>query len=91
MKCPNCNSENVLVQREQTGQIGGAHTYGKKRHGLIYWLFFGWWIWIFKMVFLPLTMLCGKRSKGLNTITGQKTFNRTVAVCQNCGNHWEIR
>ena len=31
MKCPNCNSENVIVQREQTGQIGGAHTYGNLR------------------------------------------------------------
>ena len=31
MKCPNCNSENVLVQIEQTGQIGGAQKNSKKR------------------------------------------------------------
>lgn len=89
MICPNCNSENVLVQREQTGSIGGAHTYGRKHHGIIYWLFFCWWIWIFKLVLIPIRILFGKRN-GINTITGQKTFNRTVAVCQNCGHSWKV-
>ena len=36
MKCPKCESENVLVQREQSFNIGGAHTFGKKNHGLLY-------------------------------------------------------
>lgn len=89
MKCPKCESENVLVQREQSFNIGGAHTFGKKNHGLLYWLLIGWWIWIFKIIFIPLTMLFGKRN-GLNTVTAKKTFNKTVAVCQNCGYTWKI-
>lgn len=89
MQCPKCNSENVNIQREQTGTIGGARTYGNKRHGLIYWTFVGWWIWFFKIMLLPLRMLFGRR-KGLNTLTAQKTFNKTVAVCQNCGHHWKV-
>ena len=89
MKCPKCNSENVNIQREQTGSIGGARTYGKKHHGLLYLLVIGWWIWIFKLFLLPFTIWFGKRDK-LNTVTAQKTFNKTVAVCQNCGHHWSV-
>lgn len=89
MKCPKCSSENVNIQREQTGTIGGARTYGKKRHGLIYWMLIGWWFWMIKIMFLPLRILFGKRRK-INTITAQKTFNKTVGVCQNCGYTWKV-
>lgn len=90
MKCPKCGSEVVNVQREQTGNIGGARTYGKKHHGLLYWLCIGWWFWIFKLLLLPITIWFGKRGK-VNTIMAQKTFNKTVAVCQNCGNCWNVK
>lgn len=89
MQCPKCGSENVNIQREQTGTIGGARTYGKKHHGLLYFLLIGWWIWILKLILIPITIWFGKRDK-LNTVTAQKTFNKTVAVCQNCGHHWKI-
>lgn len=94
MVCPKCGSEKVNVQREQTATIGGAHTFGKKSHGIMYFLFIGWWIWIFKICFFPILilwrMLFGKRGKGLNTVTAQKVLNRTVAVCQDCGNSWKV-
>lgn len=89
MQCPKCNSNNVNIQREQSGTIGGARTYGKKHHGLLYWCLLGWWIWMFKLLFLPFTIWFGKRDK-INTLTAQKTFNKTVAVCQDCGNHWKV-
>lgn len=89
MQCPKCNSDNVIVQREQSGTIGGARTYGKKHHGLLYWCFIGWWSWIFKLILMPFTIWFGKRDK-VNTLTAQKTFNKTVAVCQNCGHHWKV-
>lgn len=89
MKCPKCSSENVIVQREQTGSIGGARTYGKKHHGLIYFFLIGWWLLMFKLIFIPFRILFGKRNK-ITTLTAQKTFNKTVAVCQNCGNSWKV-
>ena len=89
MQCPKCKSENVNISREQTGTIGGARTYGKKHHGLIYWIFVGWWIWIYKIIFIPFSILFGKRKK-TNTLMAQKTFNKTVAICQDCGNVWKI-
>ena len=40
MVCPKCSSENVIVQRENVGNVSTAKTkYYKKHHGLFYWLF----------------------------------------------------
>ena len=96
MTCPKCGSENVLVQREQTASIG-ANTQkikGEKRHGCMYWLCFGWLISVFKAIFHVCTLgLFRRKRKELGKTTGvnaQKTFNRTTAVCQNCGHHWKV-
>lgn len=48
MNCPKCNSENVIIQREQSSSIGvGTNTVvikePKKSKGCLYWLF-GLWI-----------------------------------------------
>lgn len=107
MQCPKCGSENVIVQREQTASIGGSlHSFGggKSGHGIIYWLFVGWWIWIFKFIewimkaifaicTLGVSLLFTRKKKDKlsgKTITANKTFNRTVAVCQDCGHHWKV-
>lgn len=55
--------------------------------------FIGWWFLMFKIVFIPFTILFGKnnKSKGeFNTVTASKTINKKIAICQNCGNHWNI-
>lgn len=93
MVCPKCGSENVLVQQVQTGSIGTSRTVIKKHtHGLLYWLFIGWWAWIFKLLFLPFKMLFGssKKTGKATTITGTKTLNTTKATCQNCGHTWSV-
>ena len=79
MKCPKCGSGNVNVQ---------AVTIVKnKRHGLFYWLCFGWLfdllLWLF--LFLPrlLFQLC-KKTKIMSS-------THSEAVCQNCGHRWRVR
>lgn len=93
MICPKCNSENVVVQREQSGSVGGSKTlYYRKHHGLIYFCLIGWWIWVFKIMFLPITMLFGRKKKfgSSSTINATKTINKTVAICQGCGHAWKV-
>lgn len=94
MNCPKCNSNNVLIQNKQVGTIGTARTNYKsnKRHGLFYWILFGWWIWMFKLLFLPITIWFGRKKKvgRSTTINASKTINKTIAICQNCGNTWNI-
>ena len=45
MKCPRCRSRDVRVElvRERRAT----------RHSLAWWLLIGWWIWPFKLLFLP--------------------------------------
>lgn len=95
IKCHNCGSNNINIQREEVGNISTSKTRyrERKRHGLLYWLFIGWWFLMFKIVFIPFTILFGKnnKSKGeFNTVTASKTINKKIAICQNCGNHWNI-
>lgn len=104
--CPKCGSNNITFQREQTASIGGSlHSFGggKTGHGIFYWLFIGWWFWIFKFIMwmfkvmlaictLGLSTLFTRKKKGKiggKTITASKSINRTVAVCQNCGHTWK--
>lgn len=102
IKCLKCNSSNINIQREQTANIGIEHTnyYNtQKHHGLIYFCIIGWWIWIYKLMFslmfLPFTILFGsskRRKIGIsNSINTNKTINKTVAVCQNCGYVWNVK
>lgn len=105
--CPKCGSTNITFQREQTASIGGSlHSFGggKTGHGLMYWIFIGWWMWIvnlviwsFKAVFaictLGLSTLFTRKKKNKTsgkTISASKTFNHTVAVCQDCGHSWKV-
>ena len=78
MVCPNCNSENVTVTVEQVS----AKTSGRSMGCL-------WSLGRLMLIICTggLWLLIGKR-KG----TGKTKFaNRTVALCQNCGNKWQIK
>ena len=97
MVCPNCGSENVNVQREQTGTVGTFTNtvyvqQAKKGHGCLYWLFIGWW-------WLPMYWMCigwwwkplfSRKKRGGLGFRADKTLNRTVGICQNCGYTWKI-
>lgn len=85
MACPKCGSENITYQREQTGNIGAGTNKvviqaPKKSHGCLYWLCIGWW-W---------GLLFGGKSRGGLNFHGNKTINRTVGICQNCGHSWKV-
>lgn len=100
--CPVCGGKNISYQREQSTTVGGAkHSYSaSSRHGLFYWLFFGWWILIFKMMFKMILAVCTcgisllfhKKEKIASgtTISAGKHFNHTIAVCQSCGHSWKV-
>lgn len=83
MTCPKCGSENVNVQVVQDIKVKDKH------HGIIWWICIGWW-WIpCKWLFLTLPALIFK-------IFGHKkqkivTKEKTVGVCQNCGNKFLIK
>lgn len=82
MVCPKCKSENVNVQVINEVEIK------KKHHGVLWWIFVGWW-------WLPIKWLCFTLPALIFKIFGrkkQKVVNKqkTVCVCQNCGNRWEI-
>lgn len=82
MQCVKCGSNNVNIQVVNETKMVTKH------HGIIWWLCIGWW-WIFvKWIFLTIPALIfaifvGKRK----TI---KNIQRKVAVCQDCGNTWNI-
>ena len=78
MKCPKCGSENVNVQAVSITK--------NKKHGVIYWLCFGWLIDLILWVCLFIPRLIIK-------IFGSKKIKTTVhseAVCQNCGHRWKV-
>ncbi len=82
MKCSKCGSENVTVQVVNEVELKKAH------HGVIWWLFWGWYWVPIKWLFLTLPALIVK-------IFGhkkQKVVNKTAskAICQNCGNTWNV-
>lgn len=78
MVCPKCGSENVLVTNEQTS----AKTKGKNMGCL-------WSIGRACLIVCTcgLWLLVGRRSRTDKT----KFVNKTVAICQNCGNKWVIK
>lgn len=82
MVCPKCQSENVNVQVINEVELKNKH------HGVIWWVLIGWWWVFFKWLFFFLPALIIKifgRKK-------QKVINKqkTVCVCQNCGNRWDV-
>jgi hypothetical protein len=101
--CPKCGSSNISFQREQTASIGASshHINKRKHHSIMYWIFIGSWIWMFKLafeMFRLLIFLCTfgllghKKDKSAvgKTISVNKSINRTMALCQNCGYSWKI-
>ncbi len=95
-QCPKCKSNNITYQREQSGNVGvGTNKVviqqAKKSRGCIYWLAIGWWwkpiYWLMFGWWKRLLFGGGIRS-GLN-VSGNKSINRTIAVCQNCGYSWK--
>lgn len=82
MKCPRCQSEEVNVQMVTESQLRTKH------HGVMWWLLWGiYWVPI-KWCFFTLPALLIK-------IFGHKkqkivTTHKRIAVCQNCGNTWNI-
>lgn len=96
MTCPKCGSENVNVQREQTATIGGSthKVQQKKAKGCLYWCGPGLIISTFKFIFHVCTLGFFRKRKNTiatgKTVSVGKTFNRTVAVCQNCGKSWKV-
>ena len=96
ISCPRCNSNNISFQREQSGSVGASKTTFRGGHGCLYWLLIGWWMWFFKAIFhictLGIFLLIRRRKKLVaNTVTGTKNINRTMAVCQSCGNSWKVK
>lgn len=100
MICPNCGSANVNVvtHQEQRSSITGGTTVitAKRGHGCAYWLFVGWWLWIFKIIFFPITLIVRaiNRRKVASAHTVSTTKNtigyKTICTCQNCGKTWVV-
>lgn len=84
MMCPKCNSENVKVRREKTGEVQGTYT-KKKKHGAVWWICVGWWLVLLDICTLGIAHLFIKK-KGTR---GTASLWHTVAVCQDCGYTWE--
>ena len=81
MICPNCGSKNVRVQ-----VINEVKE--KRKKGVAYWLIIGWWLepllWLFLTLPKLLVALFSKKTK-------LKSKQKSIAVCQDCGNRWEIK
>lgn len=77
MVCPKCNSTNVNVTTETTSM----HTRNRGR-GCLWGIVRGCLI----VCTCGLWLLIGKSKGKSNT----KVKNKTVCICQNCGNKWYI-
>ncbi|MBQ1437048.1 MAG: hypothetical protein IIZ07_03835 [Ruminococcus sp.] len=82
MLCPKCGSSNVNIQ------VINETILKNKHHGILWWLFIGWWWVPVKWIFLTIPALLAK----IFIPKRQKAVNRTIkkAVCQNCGYTWDI-
>lgn len=78
MKCPKCKSENVSVQAVTTTK--------NKKHGIMYWIFVGWWLEPVMWIFLTIPWLIIKIFKP-SRVTSR---THSEAVCQSCGKRWKI-
>ena len=104
VSCPKCGSTNVTTQlfQENAGTTTVANTKSKYKqagHGLLWWLFIGWWwwmvdlfLWVFAFPFrLVLQLFKKKKYKGNATTISQSTniirYN-TMCLCGDCGNSW---
>ena len=81
MVCPKCGGQSVNIQMV-------TETKEKRKKGLLYWIFIGWWWELIAWFFLTLPkLLIALFSKKTKTVS--KT--RKMAVCQSCGHSWEIK
>ena len=82
MQCPKCGSTNVTVQMVTESELKTKHK------SIWYWIFIGWWwrplLWIFLTIPMLLGKLFGRKDKKI------VTKHKSVTVCQNCGNHWNV-
>lgn len=83
MICEKCGSDNINIQITTETKLVTKH------HGIIWWICIGfWWVpikWIFLTVpALLAAIFIGKRKK-------IKNINHKMAVCQKCGNNWEVK
>lgn len=78
MKCKKCGSENVNIQ--------AVAELKKKKHGIMYWLFIGWWLELIMWIVFTLPWLIIKILKPKN----YKTKITKQAICQSCGYSWEV-
>lgn len=82
MVCPKCGSENCEMQ------FVSENALKVKKHGLLYWIFVGWWLqpllWFFLTIpMIIITIFKPKKYK-------MKTKTKKMAVCNNCGKSWEM-
>lgn len=96
--CPRCGSNNISFQREQTANFGAGTNkvviqQAKKSKGCLWWMMIGfWWVpvyWI--LIGWWWRALFGGRTKSGINFNASKSINRTIAVCQNCGNSWKVK
>lgn len=82
MMCPKCQSENVSVQVQSEFSMKDKHK------GCLWWCFIGcWWVPTKWLVFtLPAIIFKIFGHKKQRIVAKQKT----VCLCQNCGNKWEV-
>lgn len=105
--CPKCGSSNVDIQLHQENQGSTTITntkskYKQKGHSILWWIFIGSWWWlvdIFLWIFLFVPRLLAKifrKKKYVGKSTSVATTKNVVAyksvcLCKNCGNHWEVK
>lgn len=104
--CPKCGSTDVEIQmhQETTGSTTVTKSkskYKEKGHGCLWWLCIGWWWWIIDLclwicAFIPrllVKVFKKKKYKGKSTSvahTENHVVYKSVCLCKNCGNHWEL-
>ena len=76
--CKKCGSSDVEFRAMELTE--------KKKHGVLYWICFGWFVdfllWILLFGWKLLYQIFKKKTK---------TVLKTVATCQGCGYNWEVR
>lgn len=78
MKCNRCGSDLINIQVVEERK--------KKKKSIFYWILIGWWLEIIMWIFLTIPWLIIKLVKP----TKYNYRNKTMAVCQSCGNTWEL-
>ncbi len=83
MKCSKCGSDNISIQVVNEVKLVTKH------HSIIWWLLIGWWWLLIKWLFLTVPALIFK----IFHKKDKKAINKTkkIAVCQNCGNTFNIK